>query len=397
MQSSKQRVAVIYGSRSVEHEVSIITALQVMSALDRNKYEIIPVYISKDGVWYTGPELFTGSPTADIKTHDRLIKTGVPVGTVALPPDPRIGGLISPAVSGLMTRTRVIPVDVVVPVVHGTHGEDGTLQGLLELADIPYVGAGVVGSAVGMDKIVAKGVLREAGLKVVDYVWFTRQEWEGDPDGMVARVKEGPGLPAFVKPANLGSSIGIGKATDEGELREAVNVAATYDRRILVERALEGVMEINCSVIGNHQPVPSVCEQPVSWERFLTYDEKYMRSAEAGMKGAERRIPAPISDELTRKIQDMAVTAFRAANCRGIARVDFLLDPEDGTVYINELNTIPGSYSFYLWSATGIRPSELMDRLIGWAIEAHAEKRKTTYSYISGVLERAATSPGLKK
>jgi D-alanine-D-alanine ligase len=397
MQSTKKRVAVIYGSRSVEHEVSIITALQVMAALDKHKYEVIPVYITRDGAWYTGPELFTGSPSADIRAHDRLIRSNSVVSTVALPPDPRIGGLVSPPVSGMMTRTKVIPIDVIVPVLHGTHGEDGTLQGLLELADIPYVGAGVVGSAVGMDKIIAKGVLREAGLSVVDYVWFTRRQWEQDPDGIVERITGQLSLPVFVKPANLGSSIGIGKATHQDELREAIAVAATYDHRILVERAVEQAMEINCSVIGNDDPIPSVCEQPVSWQRFLTYDEKYMRAAEAGMKGADRRLPAPIPEELTKQIQHMAVTAFKAINCRGIARVDFLVDQAQNQVYINELNTLPGSYAFYLWSATGIKPAELMDRLIQWAIEAHAEKRRTTYSYISGVLEKAATSPGIKK
>jgi D-alanine-D-alanine ligase len=292
-------------------------------------------------------------------------------------------------------------LDVVVPVIHGTHGEDGTLQGLLELADLPYVGSNTVASAIGMDKIMAKGVFREQGLRVVDYVSFTRNDWEEKAAEITARIGEQLGFPAFVKPANLGSSIGISRVESAEELSDAVEVALSYDSRALVERAVQGAMEINCSVIGNEEPIASVCEQPVSWEQFLTFDDKYLNNAGAGMKGAERRIPAPIPDAKTAEIRQLAVAAFNAIGCKGIARVDFLVEQstpgEFGDVYINEVNTIPGSYSFYLWSASGVTPVQLMDRLIDYALDAHAERRKNTYTYASGILEQASTTLSLKK
>jgi D-alanine-D-alanine ligase len=401
MLERKKQVAVIYGSRSVEHEVSIITALQVMGALDKSKYEVVPIYITREGSWLTGPALFTGSANQDIQTHSKIMKGELTATPVTMPADPRIGGLISPVVAGMMTRTKVMPLDLVVPVIHGTHGEDGTLQGLLELADLPYVGSGTVASAVGMDKIMAKGVFREQGLRVVDYVAFTRHDWEEKADEITAQIETKLGYPTFVKPANLGSSIGISKVESAEELSEAIEVALSYDSRAMVERAVQGAIEINCSVIGNEEPEASVCEQPVSWEQFLTFDDKYLHNAGAGMKGAERRIPAPIPDAKTEEIRQLAVAAFKAIGCRGIARVDFLVgqtSPDQfGDVYINEVNTIPGSYSFYLWSASGVTPVQLMDRLVEYALDAHAEKRKTTYTYASGILEQASTSLSLKK
>lgn len=390
MANQKKRVAVIYGGRSVEHEVSVITALQVMAVLNRNKYEIVPIYITKGGAWYTDEMLFTGNPRSDVNFHDKLIKYDYSNTLIALPPDSGIGGLISPVVSGFLSRTKIISLDVVIPVIHGTNGEDGTLQGVLELANIPYVGSGVVGSAVGMDKIMTKAVIREHGLPVMDYIWFSRNEWECNSDQILDRVMKELNLPVFVKPANLGSSIGISRADTIEQLREAIEIAKVYDYRILVEHAIENVIEINCSVIGNNEPMPSVCEQPISWRELLSFEDKYLHNAKTGMKGAEKRIPAPISEELTRKIQDMSVQAFHAMNCRGIARIDFLVSLEKDQVYLNEINTIPGSYSFHLWSASGIKPSELMDRLIQFALDTHLEKQKTTFSYISGLLEKAS-------
>ncbi|NJK78858.1 MAG: D-alanine--D-alanine ligase [Chloroflexaceae bacterium] len=398
MAQPKKRVAVIYGSRSVEHDVSIITAQQVMAALDKNKYDVTPIYITRKGSWYTHPSLFTGSPTTDIQYHNKLIEVDYSDSAIALPPDPQIHGLLSPAITGLLGRTKVLPIDVAVPVVHGTYGEDGTLQGVLEMADIPYVGSGVVGSAVGMDKIMTKAVLQAHGIAAVAFTWFTRREWEQHPAAVLERVQREVGLPAFVKPANLGSSIGISKATNTEQLRDAIEVAQSYDSRILVERAVEQVMEINCAVMGNYEPFASVCEQPVSWNEFLNFDDKYLQSGDmSGMKGAQRRIPAPISDDLTRQIQTMAVTAFRAMGCFGLARVDFLVDQRDNTVYLNEFNTTPGSFSFYLWSASGLRPVEVMDRLLELALEAHAEKRKTTFVYKSSVLDSSVLALGSGK
>ncbi|HYU20859.1 MAG TPA: D-alanine--D-alanine ligase family protein, partial [Chloroflexota bacterium] len=292
-------------------------------------------------------------------------------------------------------RTRSTLVDVVFPIVHGTFGEDGTIQGLLELADVPYVGAGVVGSAVGMDKIVMKAAFRAHGLPTVEYTWFTRQRWREAREQVIEEVEAALRYPLFIKPANLGSSIGITKATDRLSLAEALDVAAHYDRRLLVEESFEGAMEINCSVLGNQEPIASVCEQPVRWTDILSYEDKYLRGSKAkdsggGMAEAERRIPAPISAELTAEVQRMAIEAFRAIDCAGLARVDFLVDPEQGRIRVNEINTMPGSLSFYLWEPSGISFPALIDRLIELAFERHRERQRTTFTYDSALLQRLA-------
>jgi D-alanine-D-alanine ligase len=279
----------------------------------------------------------------------------------------------------------------VFPCVHGTFGEDGTLQGLFELADLPYVGAGVVGSATGMDKIIMKAAFQAAGLPVVGYLWFRRSRWERSPDEVLDEVESRLRYPLFVKPANLGSSIGISKARRRDDLKGALEVAASYDRRLLVEEAVDNAVEINCSVLGNDDPIPSVCEQPVAWQEFLSYEDKYLRGEKGqGMKGASRRIPAPISPELTRRIQGLAVAAFQVVDCAGIARVDCLLNEATEEVFVNEINTIPGSLSFYLWEPSGVSFVELTDRLIQLALERHAEKAKTHYSYDSTILRKIA-------
>jgi len=384
----KQTVGVIFGSRSVEHDVSIVTAQQVIKALDSAKYEIVPIYITRDGKW------LTGAPLTDINTFkaDNIADiTGVRETTLS--PSIQQHGLITPPVaSGLFSRQTVTRLDVLFPCVHGTHGEDGTLQGLFELANIPYVGAGVAASAVANDKIMAKAILRQAGLPVVEGVAFSRHEWLTDRDRIVQRIEKALTYPLFVKPATLGSSIGIARPVDRAAALIAIDIAFTFDRRVLVEVAVEGVTEINCAVLGSTNIRPSVLEQPVSWEQFLTYDDKYMRGGE-GMKSAERRIPAPLDAELTAKIRQMAVDAFRAIDGRGTARIDFLL--KDGTVFVNEINTLPGSFAFYLWQAEKMTPTAVCDELIRLAFEAFTEKRRTTYDYKSGLLALAA-SRGLK-
>jgi D-alanine-D-alanine ligase len=278
-------------------------------------------------------------------------------------------------------------------VVHGTHGEDGTLQGVFEMADIPYVGCGILASAVANDKITAKAVLKEHGIPVVDYVWFRRQDWLNNRDQMLQKV-ESLGYPVFVKPATLGSSIGISRPNDRQALINSVDIALNLDRRVLVEKAVVGAVEINCAVMGNGNPRASILEQPISYQEYLTYEEKYMRGGGAkGMKGAERQIPAPISADLTQQIQNMTVEAFKAIDGRGTARIDFLL--KDGEVSLNEINTMPGSLSFYLWQAERMTPGQVVDELIRLAHEAYAEKRRTMYNYKSGLVEQAAAR-GLK-
>lgn len=376
----KITIGIIFGSRSVEHEVSIGTAHQVMQAIDRNKYDLVPIYITREGQWFTGEKLLILENFKDLSS----LISGLEKAYIA--PDPSIESLV--LVSQKWFRKKMNKVDVAFPLVHGTYGEDGTLQGLFELANIPYIGAGVLGSALGMDKIVMKSVFKHNHLPTVNYVWFLRNEWVDKQKEIIAEIERNLKYPLFVKPANLGSSIGISKVKNREDLIYAVEVANHYDRRLLVEESVEGSIEINCSVLGNEEPIPSVCEQPVSWEEFLNYDEKYLRGGKiSGLKGADRRIPAPISSELTEKIQKLAVNAFRAIDCRGIARVDFLVNIEKDEIFINEINTIPGSISFYLWEATSIKFSELIDKLIDLAFDAQKEKSKTTYAYDSKLLQ----------
>ncbi|MGR3304454.1 MAG: D-alanine--D-alanine ligase family protein [Candidatus Scalindua sp.] len=374
------KIGVIFGSRSVEHEVSIITALQVMQAADTNKYEIVPIYITKEGHWVTGKELLKLESFKNLS----LSVSGLQKAFIA--PDASVDSLIGGSRKWFGEKV-LKKIDVAFPLVHGTHGEDGTLQGLLELANIPYVGAGVLGSALGMDKIAMKAVFKENQLPVLNYIWFLRNEWGNKQNEIISKIEATLTYPLFVKPANLGSSIGISKAESREDLIFAVDIASHYDRRLIVEESLEGGMEINCSVLGNDEPIASVCEQPVSWNQFLNYDEKYLRGGKAtGLKSAERRIPAPISQEQTQKIQELAVDAFKAIDCCGISRVDFLVNQKKDEIFLNEINTIPGSISFYLWEASGITFSELIDKLINLALYIQKEKRKNTYSYNSKII-----------
>ena len=390
----KYNVCVIFGGRSAEHEVSIITAQQAISALDKNKYEIVPVYITKDGEWLTGGELLE----LDTFTEGNL-PSGVGFGKVFIAPRHQLKYLICETKSGLFRRRKRIPIDVVFPVIHGTLGEDGTLQGLLELANIPYVGAGVLGSAVGMDKIIMKAIFRENNLPTVNYLWFTKNEWKMEQEEVVKKVEENLTYPVFVKPANSGSSIGVGKAKNREDLKFALDVASSYDRRLIVEEGLEDAIEINCSVMGNYDLITSVCEQPISAGEFLSFGDKYIHEDKtSGMEGADRKIPAPISDELTTEIQELAKKAFRILDCKGIARIDFLVNEKDGRPFVNEINTIPGSFSFYLWEHNGIKFPELVDKLIEFSFDVHKEKNNIMYSFPSNLLAQLKSdSPKMVK
>jgi D-alanine-D-alanine ligase len=384
------RVAVLFGSRSVEHEVSIITAIQAMDAMDPRRYEPIPIFITKDGRWATGPELRRIEAYKDVagllRRCNPVFLRPEPYGNrLFVQEETRLGG----------RRNRAIEIDVAFPIIHGTYGEDGTIQGLLELANLPYVGSGVVGSAVGMDKVVMKAAFTAHGLPTVEYRWFTRRHWEAEREAVIGEIEGALRYPLFVKPANLGSSIGITKAIDRLTLAEAMDVAAHYDRRLLVEESFEGAIEVNCAVLGAEDPVTSVCEEPVRWTEILSYEDKYLRGGKGkgraeseGMASLDRRIPAPISDELTAEVWRLAVQAFIATDCAGVARVDFLVDPESGTIRVNEINTIPGSLSFYLWEPSGVPFPTLIDRLIELAFERHRERQRTTYSYDSALLEK---------
>jgi D-alanine-D-alanine ligase len=387
----KQTVAVIFGSRSVEHDVSIVSAQQVIRALDPGKYEVLPIYITREGKWLTGPLL------TDLKTFQNdNVDEMMGIKETIISPSTHPQGVITPPVAGYLAKNALKRVDVVFPVVHGTHGEDGTLQGVLEMANLPYVGCGVLASAIANDKVTTKAVLKEAGIPIVEYMAFRRYDWARTRDSLIERMDE-MGYPLFIKPASLGSSIGIGRPTNRQTLAPAIEIALNLDRRVIAERAIVGAMEVNCAVLGNHDPRPSVLEQPVSFEDFLTYDEKYLRGgANKGMKGADRRIPAPLLPEMTARIKQMAVDAFKAIDGRGTARIDFLV--KDDQVFLNEINTMPGSLSFYLWAETPewrLTPTMLVDELIRLAFEAHAEKGRTMYNYKSGLVRQAAAR-GLK-
>lgn len=381
----KTTVAVIFGGRSVEHDVSVVTGNQVLRAFDTERYDVIPVYIDREGRW------FTGDPLRELKNFSNEVVSMAGVQTVTLSPSVQHHGMIvNPTPSGLFSKSQLIRLDVVFPALHGSHGEDGTLQGLLELADIPYVGCGVLASAVANDKILTKRVLQSMGIPTAPSVFAARHEWETDPEGVLSQIRSLQ-FPVFVKPATLGSSIGISRIErDDASLQYALDMALNLDRRVLIEAAVTDCVEINCAVLGDARSLEaSVLEQPVSWQEFLTYDEKYLRGGE-GMKSAERLIPAPLSPEITVKVQQTALNAFRAIDGRGTARIDFLVRPDSGEVFLNEINTLPGSLAFYLWQEMGRPPREIVDRLVALARDAHADKRRNTYNYQTNLISLTA-------
>lgn len=385
----KLTVAVVFGGRSVEHDVSVVTGHQIMRAFDPQSYDVIPIYITRDGKW------FTGEPLLELDNFRNEVISHKGVEQVILSPTVQHHGLIINPVSGRLQKSELKRIDVVFPAIHGSHGEDGTLQGLCEMADVPYVGCAVLASAVANDKVITKAVLAQSNIPVVEGILIHRDNWQDDRESQLNQIIEKLTLPVFVKPATLGSSIGVTRADTREALAVSLDIATNFDRRVLVEKAVIGGVEINCAVMGySGKMTASVLEQPVSWETFLTYEEKYMRGG-GGMKGAERLIPAPLSEALTAKIQQTAISAFRAIDGRGIARIDFLVYPDSETVYLNEINTMPGSLAFYLWRETGLSAQQVVDKLVKLAQDAYADKRKNTYNYETSLIELTA-SRGLK-
>jgi len=365
-------VGVIFGGRSGEHEVSLASAQSVIAALDKEKYEVIPIGITKEGKW-----IASGDPM-------KALQAGIPEASapVALLGDPTHKALMRLDITDQATAIRAIrlhELDVVFPVLHGPYGEDGTVQGLLELAGIPYVGAGVLASAVGMDKPTMKAVFKAHGLPVVKHVVIRRKHWEQNPEAIMDEIESTLGYPCFVKPANLGSSVGVSKARNRQELDEALKLAARYDRKMLAEVAINA-REIECSVLGNDDPIASVPGEVVPHREFYDYKAKYIPGE------SDLIIPAPIPPELAQHIQELAIKAFLAVDCAGMARVDFFLDRDTGQVYVNELNTIPGftATSMYpkMWEASGIPYPELLDRLIELALERFEDKSRCETSYV---------------
>jgi D-alanine-D-alanine ligase len=394
---SKLRVGILFGGRSGEHEVSLLSAASVLQAIDKDKYEVVPIGITKDGRWLTAGDaenLLQGK----LILEARHLRAGDPEITqpaavlargeaVVVPPEPvhRQSGLVPFQTEAVLTRRasdRAINVDVIFPVLHGTFGEDGTIQGLLELADIPYVGAGVLGSAAGMDKDVMKALFFAAGIPIVKHVTIVRSQWEKEPKKIQKFVQGKLKYPVFVKPANLGSSVGISKAHDGKELGPAIEEAAKFDRKIVIEEGVGGkkskAREIECSVLGNDEPVASVPGEIVPVKEFYDYNAKYLD------EGSELIIPAKLTRAETKKVQELAIRSFKAVDCSGLARVDFLMDPKSRKIYLNEINTMPGftAISMYpkLWAASGLEYADLIDRLIRLGIERHTEKKKNQYS-----------------
>ena len=382
-------IAVFFGGKSSEHDVSVVTALQMMENLDRGKYNIIPIYITRDGDWYTGEKL------TDINTYKNFDIGNKELTRCYLPANTRARQLFKfEREHSLFKRDNgvIASLDAAVLAMHGLNGEDGSLQGLLQLAQVPFSSCGVLGSAAGMDKILMKAAFQGAGFPVLDYIYFDRGQLKREAEILAGRAEERFNYPMFVKPANLGSSIGISKAKNRQELINAMEIAAHYDRRILVERGIDSLEEVNCSALGFGSSVRvSVCEMPVTWEEFLTYDEKYMRGAKKGtdkqgMQSLSRRIPAPISEQMTAQIQDYTKRAFQLFDCKGVIRIDYIIDKTDNSLYINEINTIPGSFAFYLWEASGLKYKDLLDELIQYAIKAYEDSSSSEYAYKSDIL-----------
>lgn len=365
----KLKIGLFFGGRSVEHEVSVITALQAYENLDKTKYEIVPVYVSKAG------DFFTSSKFLDLKNFkdsDSLVLQATKVTFVK---------------NGLQTLgfwPKFISLDLALPLFHGSFGEDGSFQGLLEMMQIPYVGFGVLGSAIGMDKTLSKRVFESLGLPIGKYVAIRRGE---KPD--ISDLK----FPVVVKPASIGSSIGVNKVEDLDDLEFYVEVAGTYSEKILIEEAFENVIEVNCAALGYKDPISSLCEQPISSNQILSFIDKYQKGS---MKSMTRKIPAPISQKLTKQIQEATLKIFKALDGCGVARVDFFVDPKSEKFWANEINTIPGSLSYYLWGKSGIKFSKLLDMLIEFALERSADQKKTTYVFESGLLSQMAKKGGIK-
>ena len=384
---AKIQLGVIFGSRSCEHEVSIISGVQLARAVDRNKYDVWPIYIAKDGRWYTGEKLL------DIHTYTPFDPYAKGITRVTLDMTAGSGALISYEQEKGLFAKGVVPVtvaklDCVIPVMHGLHGEDGTLQGLLEMANIPYSSTGVAGSAVGMDKIMMKQVFRGMDFPVLPDLFVLRSEWRSDPEAVMDRIEEKLPYPVFCKPSCLGSSIGVSRADNRNELRDALELAFTYDRRVLVEQGLDHPIEVNCSVLGFDSEVKtSVTEMPTtSGGDLLDFADKYLAgSGSKGMASLKRVMPAPIGEEMTQRIQELSKRIFRALDCKGVVRIDYMLTKEDG-LYITEINTIPGSMAFYLWQESGLPYTQLVDRLVEYANRAFAEKNENNYAFTSDIL-----------
>ncbi len=394
----KIKVGVLFGGKSVEHEISVISAIQAIGYLDRTKYEVIPIYITKDNEFYVGEDVGKIESYTDINS---LIKNSQRI--IMVRDENKVKLIKYP--QKMFSKGYIDYIDIAFPVVHGTNVEDGTLQGYLKMFNIPYVGCDVLSSAVGMDKYVMKTVLKDNGIPVLDCKCYTAKQYDENEEAIIEEIESSIGYPLIVKPVNLGSSIGISKAENRTELYDSLDTAFRYATKVLVETAVQNLKEINCSVLGDYEEAEaSECEEPVSSDKILTFAEKYIgdgsakgaKGAKGGVKSAggskgmatlKRKIPADITAEQRDTVRNLAVKAFKCLGCGGVSRIDFMMDTETGNIWLNEINTIPGSLSFYLWEPIGVKYTELLDRMISLALKRERESENITYSFDSNVLQ----------
>lgn len=382
----KINVAVMFGGKSVEHEISVISALQAAEQLDREKYEVIPIYITKQGKMYTGEQI---GRIDSYKNIDALLKNSRQI--ILTNEDGKVVAAEYPVKLRFGRKSSTV-IDVVLPIVHGTNVEDGTLQGYLKTLGVPFAGCDVLASAVGMDKHIMKLVFREAGIPVLDSRCFLKTEYIDNEEAVLAAIEGTFGYPVIVKPVNLGSSVGISKARSREELTEALELAFQFAATVLVERAITNLREINCAVLGDiYEAEASECEEPLNATDILSYEDKYLAGGKSsggskGMASLARKIPADISEEQRTLIRNMAVKAFQAIGGNGVARIDFMIDTSDNTVYLNEINTIPGSLAFYLWKPVGVSYPQLLDRMIALALKRARDEAEIVYSFDTNVL-----------
>lgn len=380
----KIKLAVMFGGRSVEHEISVISAIQAIHAVDKDKYDVIPIYITKNN------EMYVGEHIGEIEAYKNISSLIAESTRVNLVNDGD-RTLIVRYPHKAFAKDVIDYIDVAFPIVHGTNVEDGTLQGYLQMLNLPYVGCDVISSAVGMDKYVMKTVFKDNGIPVLDCVCVDAEDYDADPEKIIADIEKKFSYPVIVKPINLGSSIGISKAHDTDGLENSLSNAFDYADRVLVEPAIENLREINCSVLGDrHSARASVCEEPLNATDILSYEDKYIgnasKSGSKGMASTQRRIPADIPKETENEIREMAVRAFRVLGCSGVSRIDFMIDATTGKVWLNEINTIPGSLSFYLWEPLEVKYTELIDEMISLAMKRERERESITYSFDTNVL-----------
>lgn len=390
----KTNIGVFFGGRSTEHEISVISASQAMHAINRDRFDVTPIYITKQGEWFTGDALFD---VANYRHTDDLLKKCEKVYMKPIYGDYNLYKVKKSFFGSDVLTT----LDVVIPVLHGSNGEDGIFEGVLETIGIPYAGCNTLSSANGMDKITMKMILAANGIPVVDYVWMTDKEWFAKKDEIISKIETKIGYPVIVKPANLGSSVGISRASDRAELIECIATAEKYSSRIIVEDMVENLQEINCSVLGDCDEYQmSVLEEPIKTGDFLSYEDKYMGGTKGtkGMQASQKRIPAELPEDETNRIKFLAGETFRVLSCHGVSRVDVIVDSKTRDIYVNEINTIPGSLSFYLWEATGLSFEKLMEKLVALAIKRKREQTHKTVSYDQNIFSLGGgVKGGIKK